>query len=154
MLVSALVFCMPADELGTRIFHATRRLQLSQHNTLSIFLDVLSVPAWTSNITDLGAQDILLFLDNATLNLSPEDKVLKNVRETLESELWQTSWCFALVDVFSDGALRPLMRAFQANASVWKTETLPRDFADWWVSHKQLEECDAFCKLSSSNLLR
>ncbi|KAH1004880.1 hypothetical protein HUJ05_005648 [Dendroctonus ponderosae] len=162
----ALVFCMPADELGLNIFHVTRRLQLAQHNTLSIFLDVLSLPAWTDrlvasinssdipdNLTDLMAQDILLFLDNATLNLNTEEKVLKTVRETFDSEQSRT-WCFALVDVLPDGTLRPLMKVFQSNESAWETETSPQDFAQWWITHKQLEECDAFCKLSSSNLLR
>ncbi|XP_050295320.1 retinal guanylyl cyclase 2 [Anthonomus grandis grandis] len=167
----ALIFCLPPTESGLAIFHTARHLNLSQDNTLSIFLDILTLPSWKSvfnatttttdslnktgkNYLNETHQDVLLFLDNVTLTIRrPEDLIVKLTRDSFGFRTFFR--CFVLVDVFTDERLlRPLMRALETNWSSigFETETVPESFEDWWLSHKQLDECDAFCKFSSDNL--
>ncbi|KAF7287585.1 hypothetical protein GWI33_005943 [Rhynchophorus ferrugineus] len=170
----AIVFCLPADDSGLTILESTKHLNSSLENTLFIFLDVLSLPSWRSNLhqfdnlrdgfkllsqsnsstRNIKPQDFLLFLDNATLNLTVEEHVITNIRESFDVEqISSKTLSFVLVDIQTNLSLRPLLRAFENNESSFQTETVQNNFDGWWMTHKQLDECDAFCKFSAENLL-
>ncbi|KAL1512941.1 hypothetical protein ABEB36_002440 [Hypothenemus hampei] len=161
---------MPANEMGHSIVRASANLHLTDDNIFAVFLDVLSVPSWKIHFRKISgqrthlvnesndyienaiSQNVLLFLDNATLIATPEDNVIKNVRQTFERSSFDLfSTCFSLVDVFTDGSLRLLVNVLEVNVSVFQTETVPGNFEQWWRTHKHLDECDAFCKLSSNS---
>lgn len=48
LLVSAVILCLPANNLGRKVLKVIDRLQIAAiHNTLSILMDVSSLPSWT-----------------------------------------------------------------------------------------------------------
>lgn len=101
------------------------------------------------------SQDILLFVDNVTSDLTLEERLVKNVRDSfVDTAFLRFRECFMLVDVYANATLRPLMRVLETNASAFESETVKGNFEEWWLTHKQLDECDAFCKFSSDNLFR
>ncbi|CAH1131699.1 unnamed protein product [Ceutorhynchus assimilis] len=162
----AVVFCTPSNEIGLTVFQAATKLNLSLDNTLFIFLDILSLPSWKNHLqglkdvnyttgVNLISQDMLLFVENGILALTSEDRLVKNVRETFEMMSFSRSRSspeFVLVEILTNASLRPLMRIYESNSSVFRTETVFGNFEEWWVTHKQLDECDVFCKFSQDNL--
>ncbi|XP_066143154.1 retinal guanylyl cyclase 1 isoform X2 [Euwallacea fornicatus] len=147
----ALVFCMPAS---SGIFNFSRTLELPSHNTLSIFLDVRSLPSWRSllrqrNNTAPTLSDVLLFVENDTADgtfTSTEEYVAKSVRNVVSGLSWTSR--FSLVEVFTDGSFNPVVVITDANGSAM----VPGSFERWWSTHEELDDCDALCRVLASRL--
>ncbi|XP_060516642.1 retinal guanylyl cyclase 2 isoform X2 [Cylas formicarius] len=157
----AVVLCLPADELGLTIAQVTDKFNLSSDNTLSVFLDVLSLPSWryhfkikanaSNSVHHASSPDVLLFVDNQ-IDFSIELYLVNNVKRFFSVDSIRDPLYFVLTALSSDGSFRPLLRVSGVNTSSFEIETVDRNFQEWVLTHKQLEECDAFCKFSADNL--
>ncbi|KAJ8979299.1 hypothetical protein NQ317_000510 [Molorchus minor] len=163
MNISRMVLmCIPADGRGKLIFKVIDDLQLQNHNSLIVFMDVANLPRWinffqsplesseingttaSDNITSESKKNVLIFANNNTVHLNLDTYVVNSVKKALIALNNDTDDVvnFMLGDFRFDDSLRPLLFVRNANSTDFLVEKVENNLEEWSLKHKQLEECD------------
>lgn len=145
---------MPADHLGTTILKIVDDLELHNHHSIIVFVDVSNLPNWVYffqntldieynnaifNISANTKRNLLIFSRNDLTN-SVTDKLILRVRQIYQNESAENI-SFILTDIVNN-TLRPLIEVSGNNFTDYSVERFHLNLDEWIVKHKHLEECE------------
>ncbi|CAG9814277.1 unnamed protein product [Phaedon cochleariae] len=169
----ALFIFAPADATGRITLEALDDLQLHHQHTITVYVDVSNLPPWlnllqnttetseinnTENISIFTKRNALIFADNESASLSPEQSVVRRVRISLSAQNNSRSSTrgvreslsaqnnsdssFVLADFRDDDTLRPLMFVSVTSTGELYSERMLEYLDEWIVKHEQAEDCE------------
>ncbi|KAJ8956889.1 hypothetical protein NQ318_014306 [Aromia moschata] len=154
--------CIPSDEYGRDVLKIIDDLQLQNHNSLIVLMEVSTLPQWiyffdnptdkwdanntnvSDNTTFATKKNVLIFANTDTVHLDLESYVVESVKKTVfalktGSEL---GFGFTLGDFRYNDSLRPLLFVRGNGSTGFSVEKAAEDLEEWSLKHKQLDECD------------
>ncbi|KAK5647035.1 hypothetical protein RI129_005499 [Pyrocoelia pectoralis] len=163
----AVIVCAPVNEIGKTILTVIDHLNLARdHNTLTIFVDISSLPSWLSSLGDeinvvnstndfqslnwtidlTTKRFILVFSENVFGNISSNFVYNISVESVLVRRIKQANSVlkggrmenakFVLLDLRDEGTWRPLLISGSDNDNKFVVNKILDNLEEWTLKHK------------------